>query len=96
MTRKARNEGSPQTPGSAFLPYLHDMLAMGVPESTAIRWHNAIWMLKSHCEHMAEVIEDQTGDKDVLRESAMNARKAMSAMRPNSSMAPATSAPTHN
>jgi len=77
------NEGHPQSSGSAFLPYLHDMLAMGVPESTAMRWHNAIWMLKSHCEHMAEVIEEQTGDKEVLREAALNTRKAMATMRPN-------------
>lgn len=65
-----------------FLPYLHDMLSSGVPEAVAMRWNNAIRLLMSHCEHMAEVIEEQTGDKEVLREAAMNARKAMSDMRP--------------
>lgn len=70
-------------PCSAFLPLLHDMLAMGVPENTAMRWHDAIWLLKSHAEHMAEVIEEQIGDKTVLREAAENFREAMCAIRPN-------------
>jgi len=73
----------PRRPGSAFLPYLHDMLAMGVPESTAMRWHNAVWLLMSHAENMAECIESQVGGSQRARDAALNARKAMATMRPN-------------
>ena len=69
--------------GSAFLPLLHDMLSMGVPETTATRWHDAVWLLKSHAEHMSEVIEEQIGDREVLREAAANFREAMRTIRPN-------------
>jgi hypothetical protein len=56
--------------------------------------HNATGcLLKSHCEHMAEVIETQTGDKEVFREAASNARKAMADMRPNNSITGQVPAP---
>jgi hypothetical protein len=82
-TKKPATPPLPAPDGSAFLPLLHDMLAMGVPEVTALRWHDAVWLLKSHAEHMAEVIEEQTCDKTVLREAAENFRDAMCAIRPN-------------
>jgi hypothetical protein len=65
-----------------FLPYLQDMLAMGVPEQTAMQWHNAICLIKSHAEHLTEVIENQIEDHAVLEAAAALAREAMSSMRP--------------
>lgn len=63
-----------------FLPFIPDMLAMGVPEETASRWHETIWMLKSHAEILAEMIEHNYKQDD-LRQAAENFREAMKEMQ---------------
>ena len=61
----------------AFLPFLFDLMAMGIPEYTSNRWHDTIWLIKSHAENMADCIEMQLGDNEALLESVMHFRKAM-------------------
>ena len=84
MSTTDKTPVDPKSLGDTFLPFLHDMLAMGVPEATASRWHNAIWLLKSHAEHMAEVIEKEYDEKDALLGAAEFFRKAMEMIRPHS------------
>jgi hypothetical protein len=69
-------------PGSAFLPLRKDMLAMGVPETTAIRWHDAIWVLKAHAENMAVIIETSRPSHEASL-AAKYFREAMGVLTPN-------------
>lgn len=59
------------------IPNYHDFVCHDVPENVSIKWHNSIHLLRSHAIHMAEVIEEQSGDRTVLKEAAANFREAM-------------------
>lgn len=61
------------------LPFLFDMMAMGVPEKTAKQWHDAIWLLKSHTENLIRVIEED--NKPVMHQASVNAKIALQEMR---------------
>lgn len=67
---------------TTFLPLYHDLVAAGVPEPTAQSWYDAISLLKSHADHMADLITEETDYDSVLRAAAKNYRKAMREIRP--------------
>lgn len=63
------------------LPQFVEMLDFGVPTETALDWSNGIMLLQEHCKYLVEVIEDQIGDKDVLREAASFAKNALKILK---------------
>lgn len=53
---------NPQEFPPPLLPVLHTMLAEGVPEHIALRWHEGVMLLKAHANNMARCIEQECTD----------------------------------
>lgn len=80
-TPSSPTETTGNTKCSACLPQFVEMLDFGVPTETAIDWFNGIMMLRDYCKYLVEVIEEQIGDKEVLREAASSAKDALKILK---------------